>query len=129
MGGDKSVRKRVKLVRYNGVFYHPNFFKRAQYCIKRAKYTCQHCGIKRGEEYITKGGNTDKAVIQAAHVNHDPTKARAKLIALCKPCHLKYDGPMHGEKAGKTKGRKKVQKQIDAGQLTFNWKIKGSKVA
>ena len=63
----------------------------------------------------------------AAHVNHDPKKPRAKLIALCKPCHLKYDGPMHGEKAGKTKRRKKVQKQIDAGQLAFNWKIKKSR--
>jgi hypothetical protein len=116
--------KHAKLVLYKGNWYHPNFFKRGPYCIKRAKHTCQHCGIKRGEEYITKDGNTDKAVIQAAHVNHDPERARAKLIALCKPCHLKYDGPMHGKKAGKTKRRKKVQKQIDAGQLTFNWKFK-----
>src|SRR5260370_39512756 len=94
--------------------YHPNFKKRAEYCLKRAKDTCQHCGIKRGEEYTTKEGNIDRAVIQAAHVNHDPKNARAKLIALCKPCHLRYDAPMHGEKGGKTKRRKKVQKQIDA---------------
>ena len=41
--------------------YHPNFKKRAEYCLKRAKHTCQHCGIKRGEEYTTKEGKTDRA--------------------------------------------------------------------
>jgi 5-methylcytosine-specific restriction endonuclease McrA len=116
--------KRVEYVWYKNNWYHPNFFTRGPYCLKRAKYTCQHCGIKRGEEYTTKEGRIDKAVIQAAHVNHDPANQRAKLIALCKPCHLRYDGPMHGKKAGQTRKRKNIQKQIDNGQLTFNWKLK-----
>jgi 5-methylcytosine-specific restriction endonuclease McrA len=96
--------------------YHPNFPKRASYCVKRAKYTCRECGIKKGDRYITQKGDTMKAVIQAAHINHDPMNARAKLRALCAVCHLKYDGPMHGKKAANTKKQKKIQIQIDAGQ-------------
>lgn len=105
--------KRVDLVLYHNNWYHPNFFTRGPSCIKRAKYTCQHCGKKRGDEYRAETGRIDCVVIQAAHVNHDPANPRAKLIALCKQCHMSYDSPTHIQ----TKKRKKREAMIAAGQL------------
>jgi 5-methylcytosine-specific restriction endonuclease McrA len=118
------MAKRVVLMLYNGVFYHPNFFKRGPYCIKRAKYTCQHCGKKRGDEYIADTGRTDKVVIQAAHLDHDPENPRARLMALCKQCHMRYDGRIHSIKGLRTKKRKKREEAIQAGQLELPLKFK-----
>jgi len=111
----------AKLILYNGVLYHPNFFHRRFQCIEIFKHTCQHCGKKQGDEYITKNGHKSKVILQAAHLDHDPWNKNARLIALCKSCHLKYDGPMHGKKAKQTKRQKVVQKQLDAGQLQFSF--------
>lgn len=97
--------------------YHPNFSKRAAYCVKQAKYTCQQCFKKRGDRYITQQGKIEEVVIQAAHINHDPMNPRAKLRALCTQCHMKYDGPNHGKNAALTRKRKEVETQLDAGQL------------
>lgn len=108
---------RVKLVWYKKNWYHPNFFKRGPRCIEKAKYTCQHCGKKRGEQCIAKSGRLSKVVIQAAHANHDPENGRAVLIALCKQCHMRYDGLMHGTKAKRTHYRKITEGQIEAGQM------------
>lgn len=109
--------KRVELVWYKNNWYHPNFFKQGPLCIKRAKYTCQHCGKKANVEYVAQTGRADKVVIQAAHVNHDPWNGRAKLIALCKQCHMSYD---HAEHV-KTIRRNRIKTQIDNGQLVGNW--------
>lgn len=103
----------VQLIWYKKNWYHPKFFKQGPICIKQAKYTCQRCGIKRGEEYITKEGNTARGVMQAAHLHHDPWNPKAKLICLCKPCHLWYDAPMHGEKGANTKKRDKREKTVE----------------
>jgi len=111
------MSKRKPLMLYNRVLYHPNFHKRARYCIKRAGYTCQHCSKKRGEEYIASTGRAHKVVIQAAHVNHDPWNGRAVLMPLCKQCHLKYDALMHGKKARSTHYRKKSDSERAVGQL------------
>jgi 5-methylcytosine-specific restriction endonuclease McrA len=97
--------------------YHPNFHKRRDYCIKRAKYTCQQCFKKRGDRYVTQQGKIEEVVIQAAHINHDPMNPRAKLKALCTQCHMKYDGDNHGKHAALTKRRKKIEKQLEDGQL------------
>ena len=118
------MAKRVMLVLYNGVLYHPSFFKRGPYCIKRAKHTCQHCGKKRGDEYIADTGRADKVVIQAAHLDHDPENPRARLMALCKQCHMRYDGPMHSRKGLQTKKRKTREEAIQAGQLELPLKFK-----
>lgn len=107
------MKRRVEYVWCHGNWYHPNFFTRGPWCIKRAKYTCLHCGRKRGDAYITEKGKPDTIVIQAAHVNHDPKNPRAKLMALCKPCHMSYDGYAHW----KTKRRKAREAQLGAGQL------------
>lgn len=111
------MRKRVELVWYNSDWYHPNFFKRGPLCIKRAKYTCQHCGKKRGEEYTAQTGRVEKVVIQAAHANHDPWNGRARLIALCKQCHMSYDAPYHLKK----RRMNDVQRQKHDGQLVGRW--------
>lgn len=109
--------KRRPLMLYNGVLYHSNFHKRARYCVKRAEYTCQRCGKKRGEEYIASTGRVDKVVIQAAHANHDPWNGRAVLMPLCKQCHLKYDALDHAKKARSTHYRKKTDRERAIGQL------------
>jgi hypothetical protein len=102
----------TQLVWYKKNWYHPNFFKRRKACVKQAKYTCQRCGIRRGEEYATQEGNKAMAVMQAAHLEHDTWNPRAKLICLCKPCHLWYDAPMHADKGSNTKRRKKREKSV-----------------
>src|SRR6185295_3246728 len=118
------MRRRTKLIRYNKGHYHPNFFQRGPACLKRANYTCEHCGVKRGQEQPTRKGRKDMAVIQAAHVNHDPSNPKAKLIALCKQCHLRYDALVHGKKAAQTRMRKKREQQKDDGQLELSIQVK-----
>lgn len=119
--------RKNKLVLYNGVWYHPYFFVRRLQCIEMFQGICQHCGRKQGDEYTTDKGRKDKVIIQAAHLDHDPWRRDARLIALCKQCHMRYDGPMHGKKGLQTKNRKKVEAQYAAGQLAFNWMIEHSK--
>jgi len=104
----------AQLVWYKNNWYHPNFFTRGHLCIKRAKYTCQHCKVPRGGWYIKRDGTfaDTGAVIQACHVYRDDTwNPQAKLIALCKQCHLVYDAPMHGEKGSRTKKRNAREKE------------------
>lgn len=107
--------------------YHPNFKKRGPYCVKRAKYTCQECGVKKGTERIGKSGKPFKEQIHAHHINHDPWNPRAKLIALCTRCHLKADREHHTINKRRTYYRKEYDAQIQIGQMTFNWKIKEQK--
>ena len=112
----KKAKVPAKLILYNGVLYHPNFFHRRFQCIQIFKETCQHCGRKQRDEYITSSGNKSKIILQAAHLDHDPWNKDARLIALCKSCHLKYDAPMHGKHGSQTKRRKAVQAMVEAGQ-------------
>lgn len=97
--------------------YHPNFERRARARKKRAKYTCERCGAKSGEERISKLGRPSKVKVAAAHVNHDPMNARAKLIILCDACHNKHDAPNRAKKTRRTYYRKEREKQLQAGQL------------
>jgi hypothetical protein len=93
--------------------YHPNFKTRGPAYIKRKKYTCEECGRKRGDEYLTKGGKIDTIVIQAHHPNHDRMNPKAKLVALCEPCHLKADGGYHQ----KIRKRNAKEAELEAGQM------------
>jgi hypothetical protein len=104
--------------------YHPNFPERALARKKRVKYTCEHCGIRQGEELINAYGKPYKAVMSAAHVNHDPRNGRAKLIILCQRCHLRYDAPEHAKKQRRTIHRKKRDIAISNGQLELPFKFK-----
>lgn len=106
---------------YKGNWYHKNFFKRRIICIKQANYTCQHCGKKQGDSYISKAGRESKIVLQAHHVMQDRTNPHALLIALCKSCHMKADGPTHGRERRRTYYRKQRETMIQAGQLEGMW--------
>jgi 5-methylcytosine-specific restriction endonuclease McrA len=97
--------------------YHPNFPKRSKLCIKRARYTCQHCWARKGEEFIAKSGRTEKVTIQAHHPNRDPWNGRAVLIALCEQCHIDTDKWYRGTKVHLAAQRKRRQALISAGQL------------
>lgn len=112
----KRAKVLAKLTLYNGVLYHPNFFYRRFHCIQAFEETCQHCGKKQGDEYIAKDGRKSKIILQAAHLDHDPWNPKARLIALCKACHLKYDAPIHSKHGMQTKRRKAIQTMLDAGQ-------------
>lgn len=104
--------------------YHPNFARRARYRKKRVKYTCEKCGAKQGDERMSKSGRPYKVVVSAAHVNHDPENARAKLLILCQVCHLEHDVFEHARKASQTWKRKARQAEIQAGQLELPLKFK-----
>src|SRR6266849_4609754 len=114
---DSSMGRRIQLVWYKKNWYHPNFFRRRLICIRQARYTCQHCSKKRGEEYIAKTGRRQKVVIQAAHVSHDPWNGRAVLRALCKQCHMSYDHAAHLQ----TYYRNMTKAMLNAGQLPLQW--------
>jgi 5-methylcytosine-specific restriction endonuclease McrA len=97
--------------------YHPNFNKRALARKKRVKYTCELCGVKQGDTQINKYGKPYKVSVAAAHVNHDPWNARAKLIILCQRCHLHHDRWEHGKNARRTHYRKQREAALQSGQL------------
>lgn len=107
--------------------YHPNFARRSQICLRRAKYTCQQCGRKRGEEFTAKSGRTEKGTIQAHHPNHDPMNSRAVLVALCEQCHLEADREYRAQRQHRTIRRKQRQALISAGQLELPLKFRKSK--
>lgn len=122
------MARRIKLIWYNKNWYHPNFFKKQRKaCLEEANYTCQECGKKQGDTYTSRRGRESKVVIQIHHPNNDRENPNAILVALCKSCHLKADGHIHGKKQAQTKKRKAVQAQIDAGQLMFNWEFEEPK--
>jgi hypothetical protein len=57
-----------------------------------AGYCCEGCGkqCRRPGEAL----DTHQRTLTVAHINHTPADcSRANLIALCAPCHLKYDAP------------------------------------
>lgn len=56
-----------------------------------ADWTCQHCGVRRGDRQINRHGLLRRVVLTAAHLNHDPWNPDAQLEVLCWPCHARYD--------------------------------------
>jgi hypothetical protein len=102
--------------------YHPNFYGWQQKaCLDNANYTCENCGIKRGESYQSIDGDISPAVIQVAHLNHDPWNPDPELMALCKACHCVYDKEPRLIHRLQTAQREKHQKQIEAGAKEM-WK-------
>jgi 5-methylcytosine-specific restriction endonuclease McrA len=104
--------------------YHPNFDRRSKSRKKRVKYICEQCGARQGDTRVNKRGEPYKVMVAAAHVNHDPQNARAKLIILCQQCHLRHDGPEHGKNARRTFYRKKREAAINSGQLELPLKLR-----
>ena len=73
---------------------------------ERAGWKCEACGKqcrKPGEPF-----DTHKRTLTVAHLNHTPEDVRPEnLMAMCAPCHLKYDAQHHAE----TRRRKKNEMQ------------------
>ena len=63
---------------------------------QRAGWKCQKCGKqcrKPGEKF-----DTHKNTLTVAHLNHQPMDIRPdNLMAMCAPCHLRYDAKHHAE--------------------------------
>lgn len=61
-----------------------------------AGWKCQQCGKqcrKPGEPF-----DTHRRTLTVAHLNHTPEDCRPEnLMAMCAPCHLRYDAPHHAE--------------------------------
>src|SRR5215472_16852720 len=61
-------------------------------CRERAGWQCEHCGVRQGEERISRKGKLYKVVLQAAHLDHnDRRNPDAVLICLCFRCHWWHD--------------------------------------
>lgn len=61
-----------------------------------ADWKCQKCGKqcrRPGEPF-----DTHKRTLTVAHLNHTPEDVRLEnLMAMCAPCHLRYDAQHHAE--------------------------------
>ena len=87
---------------------YPTNWKDIANAVKEAAgWKCQKCGkqCKRpGEKF-----DTHKNTLTVAHLNHTPEDVRPEnLMAMCAPCHLKYDAEHHAET------RKKRRMKTDA---------------
>ena len=59
-------------------------------------WRCEMCGAqcrKPGEPF-----DTHRRTLTVAHLNHTPADVRPEnLMAMCAPCHLRYDAQHHAE--------------------------------
>jgi hypothetical protein len=65
------------------------------------------------EQVCTNEGKSKKVIIQAHHPNFDKMNPRAKLVALCEPCHLRADSE-HNLQVKRQQAR---EAEIEAGQM------------
>lgn len=76
---------------------YPENWNQIAYQLKeRVNWKCQKCGKqcrRPGEPF-----DTHKRTLTVAHLNHMPEDIRPEnLMAMCAPCHLKYDAKQHAE--------------------------------
>lgn len=76
---------------------YPDNWQEIAYAVKEAdSWRCQKCGKqcrKPGEPF-----DTHKRTLTVSHLNHTPEDVRIEnLMAMCAPCHLKYDAQHHAE--------------------------------
>lgn len=61
-----------------------------------ADWRCAECGMqcrRPGEPF-----DTHRRTLTVHHINHTPEDCRMEnLVALCAPCHLRYDAKHHAE--------------------------------
>ena len=76
--------------------YPADWTKIAMNVKEAAGWVCQNCGKqcrKPGEPF-----DTHKRTLTVAHLNHKPEDVRPEnLMAMCAPCHLRYDAKHHAE--------------------------------
>lgn len=76
--------------------YPDDWEQRAFACKEQAGWCCQLCGLAHGTQVIDEEtGEVKTVVLAAAHLDHDPWNADARLAALCRSCHARYDWSWH----------------------------------
>lgn len=64
-------------------------------CREQAGWQCERCGIRQGDDRISRRGNIYKVVLMACHEDHNQRhRADARLICLCCVCHWWHDFEM-----------------------------------
>jgi hypothetical protein len=72
--------------------YPANWEKLARECKERAGWHCEECGIAHLAWRINQEtGEAKRAILCAAHLDHDPWNPHPRLRALCLSCHARYD--------------------------------------
>lgn len=84
---------------------YPADWERIARAVKDAAgWRCQACGKqcrKPGEPF-----DTHKRTLTVAHLNHDPADcSEENLMAMCAPCHLRYDARHHAETRRRRHGK------------------------
>src|SRR5438105_9490382 len=78
---------------YNKRSYPSDWKELAAACKCRARWQCETCHIRQGEERISKRtGLPYRVYLHAAHLDpHDTGNRNPRLKALCPTCHGRYD--------------------------------------
>lgn len=87
---------------------YPKTWKTIALSVKTAAdWTCQHCNKqcrkpkesieaffdRAGIESEDDRAHPQRFALTTAHLDHDSSNPKARLAALCAPCHLRYDAP------------------------------------
>ncbi len=91
--------------------YPADWKERALALKEAANWTCEKCGVQRGQLVENRRGELVPAVITVSHPDHDPHNPHARLMVLCAPCHCRYDA--HDRR------RQRTMMQIARGQLVL----------
>lgn len=111
---------------------YPDNWEEIALNVKReADWKCQRCGKQCRPGYLSiaqwlttqthqpdyeeRDRHPQKWTLTVAHLDHDPENPDARLMAMCAPCHRKYDG----KQAAQTRKRKRWQRLELMGQLTL----------
>lgn len=71
--------------------YPRNWPHLARRCKVLARWQCEQCGIRHGDQYITRSGKPRPIFLHAAHIDHDQHNPCPRLRALCPTCHGLFD--------------------------------------
>jgi hypothetical protein len=96
---------------------YPNNWEELSVSYRASVYwRCEQCGIYHREWRVGKN-RVYQENIQAAHLDHDPENPNPRLMAMCQPCHLRYDALENGKKSYQARIRKQYEAEIEAGQM------------
>ncbi|HYU71486.1 MAG TPA: hypothetical protein VEL31_02295, partial [Ktedonobacteraceae bacterium] len=80
----------------NRWLYPDNWEQLAWECKEKAGWRCEFCGGVHGDQVVNvETGVVSTVVLSAAHLDHDPWNPSARLAALCRSCHARYDWSWH----------------------------------
>lgn len=72
--------------------YPKDWNRLAWECKERACWRCEHCGVAHRAQIINPDtGEVKRAILCAAHLDHDIWNPHPRLRALCQFCHARYD--------------------------------------